>query len=109
MGGSQSMQVSYVVALLTGVTRDHWDNVVNLRGGLRLGSILELEALMVERFRHTCRHTENLHKILIMRQGKRSVHEYTRNFENPYGKLLSYDSSWAQQIFMWGLGHDIAI
>lgn len=84
------------MTLLTRVAKDHWDNIVNMRGGVQPGSIPELEALMIERFGHACRHTKNLHKILTMRQGKQSVCEYARNFENACGKLTSYDDSWAQ-------------
>lgn len=103
------MQVSYVVTLLTSVAHDHWDNLVNMLGGGRPGSILELETLMVERFGHACRHTENLHKILTMRQGKCFVCEFASEFENAYKKLTSYNDNWAQKIFTWGLSRDVAV
>ena len=109
MGGTPAMQVSYVVTLLTGAARDHWDNILNQQGGIRPHSVTALETLMVERFGHASRHTENLHKILTMRQGKRSVREFARDFENACGKLTSYDDSWAQQIFTWGLNRDLAV
>lgn len=82
---------------------------MNLRSGVQPRSVMELEAPMIDGFGYVCRHTENLQKILTIRQGKRSVCKYAHDFENAYRKLSTYDDSWAQQIFVWGLGRDLAI
>ena len=80
-----------------------------MQGGIRPHSITALETLMVEWFGHASRHTENSHKILTMRQGKRSIHEFACDFENACGKLTLCDDSWAQQIFTWGLNHNLIV
>ena len=109
MGGTEEMHVSYIVTLLTGAARDHWDAHVNSLGGVRPNTILGMEALFIDRFGHPSRHIENLYEILTMRQGKQSVHEFAHAFESACGKLSNYDDSWAMQIFTWALQHDIAL
>ena len=103
------MHVSYIVTLLTGAARDHWDNYMSSVDGVRPNTVRGMEALFVDRFGHASRHKENLHKILTMRQGKQTVREFAREFENACGKLSNYEDSWAMQIFTWALHRDIAL
>ena len=109
MGGTEEMHINYIVTLLIGAARDHWDNQMETLCGAMPASVQDLENMMADRFGHSSRHKENLHKILTMRQGKQSVREFSRAFENACGKLSSYDDNWAMQIFTWALNQEIAL
>ena len=109
MGGTEEMQISYIITLLSGAARDHWDVQVDAMAGTRPATVQDLENMMVDRFGHSSRHKENLHKILTMRQGKQSIREFSHAFQNACGKLSTYDDNWAMQIFTWALNHDIAL
>ena len=106
--GSPQQEVAYVATLLWDSAHDWFMTYLRRHQGRYPQDWATLSAALVERFGSRLREKQALTDIMAMCQNRRSVHEYAAVFENCVGRLSSYDEATLMQIFVWGLGKDLA-
>ena len=64
---------------------------------------------MRHRFGNDTKTEQAQSQIMSMQQGKNeSAHDYELRFETVLEKILCYDESWVQNLFVWGLHSHLA-
>ena len=107
LGGSDSMQVSYVGTLLQGTAQLWFQRECS--AGRRPDSWQVLAVALCDRFSNTTKADQAQSTLMSIRQGKNeSAHDFSLRFEAVLDKIPAYDETWVRNLFVWGLHANIA-
>ena len=67
-----------------------------------------MSTALVDWFGSRLQDKQALAKLMVMRQNRQNVRDFTTYFENYVGKLTSSDEATLMQMFLWGLEKDLA-
>ena len=103
MKGDAEQEVAFAATLLRGAAHEWYMGYEKRNGNRPARDWPTLMQAILERFGSNVREQEAHAKLLTISQGKRSVREYTSEFETLLGRLSTRDEATWQRMFVWGL------
>ena len=103
MNGSVRQEVAFAATLLRGVAHEWYTGYERRNGNQLPRDWPTLMQAILERFGSNIRAQEALSHLMNISQGKRSVREYTSEFETLLGRLSTRDERTWKDMCVWGL------
>ena len=103
MKGDAEQEVAFAATLLRGAAHEWYMGYEKRNGNQPARDWPTLMQAILERFGSNIREQEAHAKLLTISQGKRSVRDYTSEFETLLGRLSTRDESTWKRMFVWGL------
>ena len=109
MQGTPAQEVAFAATLLRGAAHEWYQNYEKRNGNRSPQNWATLQQALTERFGSNIRAQEALSKLISISQGKRSIREYTSEFETLLGRLNTQDESTWMNVYIWGLQPHLAM
>ena len=108
MCGNAHQEVAFAATLLRGAAHEWYLGYEKRNGNRPPQDWPTLMQAILERFGSNIRAQEAHAKLLTVSQGKRSVRDYTSEFETLLGRLSTRDEDTWKRMYMWGLQPHLA-
>ena len=108
MNGSARQEVAFAATLLRGAAHEWYMGYERRNGNQPPRDWPTLMQAILDRFGSNIRAQEALSRLMNISQGKRSVREYTSEFETLLGRLSTRDESTWKDMYVWGLQPHLA-
>ena len=108
MGGNAHQEVAFAATLLRGAAHEWYMGYKRRNGNRPPQDWPTMMQAILERFGSNIRAQEAHAKLLTMSQGKRSVRDYTSEFETLLGRLSTRDEDTWKRMYVWGLQPHLA-
>ena len=108
MCGNAHQEVAFAATLLRGVAHEWYLGYEKHNGNRPPQDWPTLMQAILERFGSNIRVQEAHAKLLTVSQGKRSVRDYTSEFETLLGRLSTRDEDTWKRMYVWGLQPHLA-
>ena len=103
MRGDAQQEVAFAATLLRGAAHEWYMGYEKRNGNKPARDWPTLRQAILERFGSNIREQEAHAKLLTVSQGKRSVRDYTSEFETLLGRLSTRDEETWKRMYVWGL------
>ena len=103
MKGDAQQEVAFAATLLRGAAHEWYMGYEKRNGNRPARDWPTLMQAILERFGSNIREQEAHAKLLTISQGKRTVRDYTSEFETLLGRLSTRDESTWKRMYVWGL------
>ena len=108
MEGTARQEVAFAATLLRGAAHEWYRGYEKRNGNQPPQDWPTMQQAILERFGSNIRAQEAHAKLLTISQGKRSVRDYTSEFETLLGRLSTRDEATWKNMYMWGLQPHLA-
>ena len=108
MNGNAHQEVAFAATLLRGAAHEWYMGYERRNGNRPPQDWPTLKQAILERFGSNIREQEAHAKLLTVSQGKRSVRDYTAEFETLLGRLSTRDEDTWKRMYVWGLQPHLA-
>ena len=108
MNGTARQEVAFTATLLRGAAHEWYMGYERQNGNQPPRDWPTMRQAILDRFGSNIRAQEAHTKLLTVTQGKRSVREYTSEFETLLGRLSTCDEATWKNMYMWGLQPHLA-
>ena len=103
MQGDAQQEVAFAATLLRGAAHEWYMGYEKRNGNRPAQDWPTLMEAILQRFGSNIREQEAHAKLLTVSQGKRSVRDYTSEFETLLGRLSTRDEDTWKRMYVWGL------
>ena len=103
MDGTARQEVAFAATLLRGAAHEWYRGYEQRNGNKPPQDWSTMQQAILDRFGSNIRAQEAHAKLLTISQGKRSVRDYTSEFETLLGRLSTRDEATWKNMYMWGL------
>ena len=108
MNGTARQEVAFAATLLRGAAHEWYMGYERRNGNQPPRDWPTMRQAILDRFGSNIRAQEAHAKLLTVTQGKRSVREYTSEFETLLGRLSTRDEATWKNMYVWGLQPHLA-
>ena len=108
MNGTARQEVAFAATLLRGAAHEWYMGYEQRNGNQPPRDWPTMMQAILERFGSNIRAQEAQAKLLTISQGKRSVREYTSEFETLLGRMPTRDEATWKNMYVWGLQPHLA-
>ena len=108
MDGTARQEVAFAATLLRGAAHEWYRGYEQRNGNKPPQDWSTMQQAILDRFGSNIRAQEAHAKLLTISQGKRSVRDYTSEFEMLLGRLSTRDEATWKNMYMWGLQPHLA-
>ena len=108
MNGTARQEVAFAATLLRGAAHEWYRGYEQRNGKKPPQDWSTMQQAILDRFGSNIRAQEAHAKLLTISQGKRSVRDYTSEFEMLLGRLSTRDEATWKNMYMWGLQPHLA-
>ena len=108
MCGTARQEVAFAATLLRGAAHEWYLGYERRNGGRPPQDWPTMRQAILDRFGSNIRAQEAHAKLLTLSQGKRSVRDYTSEFETLLGRLSTRDETTWKNMYIWGLQPHLA-
>ena len=108
MSGTARQEVAFAATLLRGAAHEWYMGYERRNDNQPPQDWPTMQQAILDRFGSNIREAEAHAKLLTISQGKRSVREYTSEFEMLLGRLSTRDETTWKNIYVWGLQPHLA-
>ena len=108
MNGTTRQEVAFTATLLKGAAHEWYMGYERRNGNQPPRDWPTMRQAILDRFGSNIRAQEAHAKLLTVTQGKRSVREYTSEFETLLGRLSTRDEATWKNMYVWGLQPHLA-
>ena len=98
MGSTSQQEVSYASTYLRNAALEWWNLYIKQEGYPNSWKIMS--QALVKRFGSPLRAQKAQAELMKIQQGKRTIRDYTQEFQTLLDRLTSYDENWMINIFI---------